>query len=73
MNEPINCDSCGRSMTYKGLSMIGVSYSAPQISDERSREAMAHIYPELKSGETFNICWICWLGSMGVKGFIRPR
>jgi len=65
---PVYCDACGRSMTFEGVSMIGVSI---QFSDGNKPGMMAAIYPEIEPGCQFNICLVCWLCSLNVEG-IEP-
>jgi hypothetical protein len=63
---PVLCDVCKRNMKDKnGTTHIGFNSSVNFETDEDVKRWLG-IYPELTKVD-YNICWICWLKSMGIK------
>lgn len=66
----MECSVCGRRMTSKdgGVTLIGISISINKyVYDNRDA---SEIYPELfvgKDSVDYNVCYVCWLRSLGVK------
>lgn len=62
------CDVCGRSMTTKdGTTLIGVSISLGYEGNSKWKRKVKKIYPEIDLNKSYNICYVCWLKSLGIK------
>lgn len=60
------CTACGRDLYDKETNSL---YIAVQIGWPAA-PAFQRIYPELRAPNRVNICYVCWLRSLGVKQFI---
>jgi uncharacterized protein (DUF2225 family) len=63
----MQCSVCKRNMTTKdGTTLVGVSI---QISarDDEFFEHIAEVYPEFSTPFRADICYVCWLKSLGVN------
>lgn len=63
------CDSCGKSCTYKNeFSHIGISIIIDSVDGDEDLTAFyREMLCEYELGKTYNICWACWLRSLGVR------
>lgn len=66
--SPIFCDSCHRKMSDDDgeNALIGIALYLRGDTDE-AKEHIARLYPELDQEHNYQICWVCWLHSLGVK------
>jgi len=65
----ITCSVCGRNLTSKdGGSFIGlvISVTTTTVAEQWASQ-FQEVYPELKIPLNVNICYVCWLKSLGVK------
>ena len=62
------CAACEKCMTPEnGASMIGVSLQIYGDEDEKFNEFLQKQLGKFKINHTYNICYECWLTSLGVK------
>ena len=64
------CSVCDRNMTdSQGRTIIGVSISLGSNFPGRAEgdPGLSEIYPEIEQNKIYNICFVCWLRSLGVK------
>ena len=63
----MNCNVCGRNMVGKdGTEITGISIKL-EGSDEVGKKRITEIYPEFPDGIFINVCFVCWIKSLGIK------
>lgn len=63
--DKIKCDSCGMELTNdKGQTTIGISIS---LTDNTNTNLEVRRVKDNFGKLKFNICYCCWLKSLGVK------
>jgi hypothetical protein len=70
--KKVLCDVCNRNMTYRGTSYIGISLSIGEKKPTTKLEkenigAYKKLFPEIEIGKSYQVCWVCWLKSLGIK------
>lgn len=75
--EPLLCGKCDRNMrASSGQSFIGFAAYFPTQEElppdnsvivSHGGEAFFEVYPELVGKNKWQICYVCWITSMGVK------
>ncbi len=65
----MTCDACGRSMELSsGANVVGVNIELNwKDSDEISREEFAEFFSPYEIGKNYNVCFPCWMKSLGIK------
>ena len=65
-SQKLPCSACSRDMHDKETNAV---FIAVQIGWPDS-PAFKRIYPELHTPNRVNICYVCWLKSLGMKGLV---
>ena len=65
MKPKVPCSACSREMHDEATNNVFV---AVQVTTSQ-HPAFKRIYPELQS-TVLNICYVCWLKSLGMKGLV---
>jgi len=64
----MKCDVCSKEMEEDGASLIGISSTfSAETFDTFSVEFTQRQLGKYEINKTYNVCWECWLKSLGVK------
>lgn len=67
----MNCSACGRNITAKsGGNIIGLSILVSNESTPSFVAEFKEIYPELELPLIVDVCYACWIKSLGIKAKI---
>jgi len=65
----MRCSVCNREMTLADgsiTSIVGISIEIRGTEDTFAKQ-LAEIYPELPNGYRIDVCYVCWIKSLGVQ------